>query len=169
MESSGGPHGLARERILGLSILGILFPLELAAASLTFETVGELASGFAFLLVFLNLPLAAFVVWRPLTGSLLAVLLALAILPRQVVLGHRLLGLREESAAIVAWVYEQHRRSGEFPPDLDEYEPKRSELLPFLTYTPDRSRGGFLLVFSVGTPSTSHGFSPATGWWYYPD
>ncbi len=38
-----------------------------------------------------------------------------------------------------------------------------------MDYRIDPSYGGFMLSWYVGTPDTSHWYSPKTGWGYYPD
>lgn len=156
-------------RILGLLLLLVLLPLEFAAADLTFETVGEVASALSFLLLVLDLPIFVLILRRPLVGALTALALATAIVPRQVVLGLRLQGLRQEAAAIVGYAYEHHLTTGEFPPDLEGYESRRPQLMRFVGYEADSDRSGFFLHYWVGTPSTSHWYSPASGWGYYPD
>ena len=103
-------------------------------------------------------------------AALGAVTLALAIIPLQLMLGHRVLRVQAEASRIVAHVYEQRLATGEYPVDLADYEYRDPTTRKYVQlYAADESAGGFLLAFRVGTENTSHTYSPDVGWSYYPD
>jgi hypothetical protein len=155
---------------LAVLLVLVLVPIELACAYLAYETIGEITSMLYFLAVGLNLIFLIVAIWYPRAGALGALLLALAIVPYQLVLGDRLVRVQEEAARIVAYAYEQRLASGEFPSDLEAYEYDDPKMAPYIQrYMLDDSAGGFYLAFRVGTESTSHTYTPNLGWGYYPD
>lgn len=159
------------DTILFLLLMAILVPLELLCAALAYHTLGEITSGiYFFLVVGLNLVCVAVAFYSRLAGALLAVLLGLAIIPYQLLLGHRFIKLQHESARIVAYVYEHKLQTGDYPADLSRYEFEDPSLQAYIqTYRRDEERGGFALNYRVGTQNTSHSYSPRHGWGYYPD
>jgi hypothetical protein len=155
---------------LFILLMLVLVPLELACAYLAYETIGEIVSSLYFLAVALNLVFILVAIRYPRAAALGAVALALAIVPYQLMLGHRLLRVQAEASVIVAYAYEQRLATGEYPGDLADYEYRDSTARKYIQrYTTDGSMGGFFLAFRVGTESTSHTYSPENGWSYYPD
>ncbi|MGI5836543.1 MAG: hypothetical protein ACOX87_08645 [Chloroflexota bacterium] len=144
---------------------------ELAAAWLAYYTIGEIVSGMLFIALGLNVvPIALYALRRPVTAVLAALVLFAAIVPYQAVLGHRLLALNDEAGRVVAYLYETRFRTGEYPHDLTGYTFRDAGLQPyFQEYRRDAESGGFRLNWYVGTPSTSHSYTPRDGWGYYPD
>ena len=158
------------DTILFLFLMAILVPLELLCTALAYHTLGEVTSVIYFYLVMLNLVCLAVAFYSRLAGALLAVLLGLAIIPYQLLLGHRFIKLQHESARIVAYVYEHKLETGDYPADLSGYEFEDPTLQAYIqTYRRDEERGGFALNYRVGTENTSHSYSPRHGWGYYPD
>lgn len=161
--------GVTHKRLLGLLLVAVLGALEVGAAVLAYSTLGWLESFLFFVALLLNVPILLLVLWRPLPGAVVALGLFLVLVPFQMVLGARLLGLQQEADEIVAFAYEHRLRTGEFAADLASYEASRPELMRFIHYGLESRRGGFQLSYSVGSPATSHVFSPKTGWFYVDD
>ena len=153
-------------------LLGILVPLEVLCAYLAYETIGEIVSSLYFIVLGINLVFMVVAIRYRAVAALGAVVLGLAIIPYQLVLGHRLLRAQAEAASIVAYVYEYRLNAGEYPLDLSDYVFEDSAMREYIQeYRAGDSThwGGFLLAYRVGTESTSHTYSPQHGWGYYPD
>ena len=158
------------ETLLFVLLIVVLVPLELACAYLAYETIGEIVSHFYFLAVGINLVVIAVAIRYPRAAALGAFALALAIIPYQLVLGHRLLRVQLEASRIVAFAYEQRLSAGKYPADLAGYQFRDPAMEKYIQgYWTEESSGGFMLAFRVGTESTSHTYSPDVGWSYYPD
>jgi hypothetical protein len=158
------------ETLLFILLMAVIVPLEVVCALLAYETIGEIASALYFLALGINLLFFLLAVRSRSLAALGAIILALLIIPYQVVLGQRLLRVQAEAARIVAFVYEHKVNSGEYPPDLDDYTYDDPEMKKYVqTYSLDESRGGFVLCYRVGTETTSHWYDPKNGWGYYPD
>ena len=158
------------EAILFILLMLVLIPLEVLCAFLAYETLGEISSLVYLLLVGLNLVPIVLAFRNRITAALGAIALALAIIPYQLVLGDRLLRVQAEAARVVTYAYEYKVNTGQFPPDLAQYQFHDPDMKAFIQkYQPDNSQDGFALYYRVGTESTSHSYSTANGWGYYPD
>jgi hypothetical protein len=160
---------VTQKRLLGLMVLLALVPLEVGAAALSHEMLGWVEFAFYCLALLVNLPLLALVLWRPLLGSVAALVLFLVLVPYQAVLGVRLFRLQQEADRIIAFAYQNRLSAGGYPADLESYEPSRPELMRFFHYRLEPARGGFQLSYSVGSRNTGHLFAPELGWWYLED
>jgi hypothetical protein len=158
------------ENILFALLIAIVIPLELVSAWLAFETLGQIMSTIYYFLITLNLLFILLAFRYRALAALAIVSLALLIIPYQLFLGNRLLQIQAEAASIVSYAYEEQIANGKFPADLSEYEFRNDDIEPYIQkYQPDEGQGGFTLFYRVGTESTSHYYSPAGGWGYYPD
>lgn len=157
------------ERALALLVLAILVPLEILAGRLAYETLGEINEALLLLAVVLNVPIALLALWKPLPGALVGVALGLLLIPQQVVLGQRLVKVQREVSAIVGWAYNVRAETGEFPENLDGYEPRDEANLRWVQAYWLLESGEFMVFYRVGTENTSHWYSSAGGWGYYPD
>jgi len=160
------------EVLLFALIMATLIPLELLCAYLAYETIGEIVSMLYFFAVAINLLFILVAIRYRAVAALGAVALGLAIIPYQLVLGHRLLRVQAEAASIVAYVYEERLQSGEYPSDLSEYvfrDPAMERYVQAYRVDDSQDWDGFFLSYRVGTESTSHSYSPRHGWGYYPD
>jgi hypothetical protein len=148
----------------------VLVPLEIGCGFLAYETLGEVTSKLYFLAILLNLGFIILAIWHPTLAAVAALVLALMIVPYQYVLRDRLIRVEVEAGRIVAYVYEERLAEGEYPADLSGYEFHDKAMRPYIqTYRPNEEAGGFSLFFRVGTETTSHSYSPAWGWSYYPE
>jgi hypothetical protein len=151
-------------------LLGTLVPLEVFCAYLAYETIGEVVSVLYFLAVGINLVFILLAVRSRSLAALGVVALALLIIPYQLFLGQRLVRVQAEATRIVSFAYEQKISTGEYPPDLGSYTFHDPEMEKYVQeYRADKSLGGFVVFYRVGTESTSHSYSPRYGWGYYPD
>lgn len=158
------------EVLLFILLMGVLILVEILCARLAYETLGEVASGVYAVAVGVNLIFILLAVRSRTAAALGAVALALLIVPYQVVLADRLVRVQVEAARIVAYVYEQRLKTGDYPTDLSDYIFDDSEMAPFIQeYQRDEARGGFRLAYRVGSEWTSHTYTPDDGWGYYPD
>ncbi len=153
-----------------VALLVVLGGLEVVAVFLAYETIGEVASGLYWLPVMVTAGLLAIVRRRPRTAATIGVLVAALVLPQQARLGYRLLELRREVTAIVAFAEGRHSATGSFPTDLSGYQPRNADVMRFVQGYVVRDAGqSFSVTFYVGTPNTSHWYSSVSGWGYYPD
>lgn len=157
------------ERALALLVLAILVPLEILAGRLAYETLGELDSAFLLMAVGLNLPIALLALWKPLPSAVAGVILGLLLIPEQVILGQRLVKVQREVTAIVGYAYNVRAATGRFPENLDGYTPRDEANLRWVQAYRLLESGDFMVLYRVGTPNTSHWYSSAGGWGYYPD
>ena len=161
----------SQEAISFAALLAVTVPVEMACAGLAYHTVGEIVSRLLFIAVGLNaIPALLFLRRRPVLSTILVLAIAAAIVPYQGMLGHRLIVLQDEAGQIVRYVGGAKRETGEYPTDLSGYSYRDPSLREhFHEYQPDDSAGGYRLSWFVGTPQTSHSYSPRDGWSYYPD
>ena len=158
------------EVVLFLVLMLVLLPLEVGCGLLAYETIGEVSSRLLLMAVGLNLIPLSVALRSRIVASLLALALALIMIPYQVHLGYRLWRVQMEASRIVAYVYDTRIASGEYPSDLADYPFRDPDMARFVqAYRADPSNGGFYLTYRVGTPNTSHSYTPRHGWQYYPD
>ncbi len=158
-------------RTVFMVLLLTMVMIEIYCAKLSYENYGWWMPIFLYFLVFLNLlPVALFFKNAEIPAIILVVLLAVAIIPNQLTLTHKLMLEREEAGSITNYVYQQKILTGKFPANLNNYKFKYSALKDDFYYTQD-GETSFTIHFSVGTTSTSHFFMHYTGtrWEYYDD
>ena len=161
---------LKNKVLLLVLIMGVLVPLEGICAYLAYETIGEVISSLYFWAIGLNLLFIALAFRHRNLAAIGAVLLALAIIPYQLLLGHRLIQVQAEASRIVTYVYEEKLETGRYPTTLVSYEFHNRAVEQFIqSYHVDESGGEFWLFYRVGTENTSHSYSSDLGWGYYPD
>ncbi len=147
-----------------------LIVLEAISALLAYETMGAVVSALYWIGLGENLILLLLVFRSRRTAAAGIVLLALVIVPYQFTLAGRLWRVQTEASQIVAYAYQTRIAQDAFPADLAGYTFHDSAAKPFIReYRPASTAGGFVLCYSVGTPFTSHCYSPKDGWTYYPD
>ena len=158
------------ETLLFILLIAVLVPLEVLSAYLAYETLGEIMQGIYFLAIGLNLLLIILAVYSRSLAAIGVVILALLLVPYQLTLGYRFIEVQTEVAAIVSHAYEQKIDTGEFPEDLTKYRYQNPDMEMYIqNYRLNEERGGFTVIYRVGTESTSHWFSSNDGWGYYPD
>lgn len=160
-----------RATAIFLGALGTALGLELAAAALAYHTIGEIDMAIVWLMAgWLNLPAAilyAFGLRRLAIGSL--ALVALLIVSPQVYLGVRWARVHAEALAIIDYLESVEDRSGRYPADLSGYRFHRPSVARLVHYTAPGASGEYSIAYNVGTWTTAHSYSPADGWFYYPD
>lgn len=148
----------------------VLVPLEVLCAALAYETLGAVMSRVYLLAVGINLLFILLAFRSRLAAASGVIILALVLIPYQLMLVDRLLRVQAEAARIVAYVYEQRLETGDYPSDLSGYAYKDTEMAQFVQeYRRDEVNGGFRLAYRVGTEWTSHTYTPNDSWGYYPD
>ena len=158
------------ERFLFIALVGIIVPLEVLCAYLAFETIGEVTSTLYFMAIGLNLLFIVLAIRFRTLAALSVILLALAIIPYQLLLGHRLVRVQAEASRLVTYAYEERTDTGEFPRDLANYEFHDQKMETYIQdYRVKEDGGEFSLFYRVGTETTSHYYSSELGWGYYPD
>ncbi len=147
-----------------------LIVLEAISALLAYETVGAVVSILYWIGLGANLILLLLVFRGRRAAAAGMVLLALLLVPYQFTLAGRLWRVQTEASQIVAYAFQTRIAEDAFPADLVGYAFHDAAAKPFIgEYRQDSPGGGFILCYWVGTPSTSHCYSPKDGWTYYPD
>ncbi len=144
--------------------------LEIICAYLAYETIGAIVSTLYFFAIGINLVFLVVAIRYRRLAAVCIFLLALAIVPYQLVLAQRLWRVQTEANRIVGFAYEQRLASGEYPNSLVDYRYRDLETRMYIQeFRNDATQGGFILCYHVGTESTSHCYSPKDGWTYYSD
>lgn len=155
---------------LPLLLFAVLVPVEVACAFLAHHTLGKLDSGLYFLLVIVGNAVPLTLIFFHRRAALTTVIgLATLIIPYQLLLGVRWWRVHREAERIVRHLYAREAATGQFPADLGGYRFRDAGMADLISYQRDAPRGPFQVVYSIGTPTTSHWYAPADGWSYYPD
>ena len=158
------------ETILFALLLSLLILVEVACALLAYFTLGEVMSSFYFLPISLNLLFVLLFFRQRRVAIVGMVILALLIIPVQVVLGIEVARVQVEAAHIVTYVYGYRDETGHYPANLHEYVFHDPEVRQhFGTYQRDSTPLGFVLYYWAGSATNSYWYSSHTGWGYYPD
>ncbi|WP_303316425.1 hypothetical protein Q4Q34_06360 [Flavivirga abyssicola] len=156
--------------IIFICFLSILITLEILSALFAYETIGEVTSGFYVLMIFLNIiPILLFILKRKLLSFFITIIIGAILIPGQILLGHKLFLLKNESASVVNYIYKYKIRNGKYPVDISEYRYKYPELRNHITY--NFKDTDFSVYYYVSTPNTFHYYVHSRGynWGYYPD
>ncbi len=153
------------------ALVAVAVAAELAGAWIAYHTIGAVMSQLLFFVAGLNLvPIVLHAARKPYLAVLAVLALFVVIVPYQALLGHRLLVLQDEAGGVVSYLYDARLRTSEYPADLSGYSFRDPSLRPFFQeYRRDADLGGFGLYWYVGTPNSSHSYTPRQGWGYYPD
>lgn len=152
-------------------ILVIIVPVEVFCGLLAYETIGEVTMGLYIMTIIVFNGLLCALAFRSRTAAMIGVLVvALLIIPYQIVLADRLLRVQAEVTRIVAYAYETRAATDTFPTDLSAYTYTDTAMQPFLQeYTLSEDGNRFLIRYYVGSEGTSHWYDSFTSWGYYPD
>jgi hypothetical protein len=151
-------------------VMAVLYALAAAAAVLAHYTIGEMVSGLL-LMVTAAAALVTLAVsfFHRRTALVVTLLVALFIVPEQAWLGVKWLRQSREAARVVEYVEAHRKANGAYPPNLAGYRPRDAGAFATFNYTPDPAAAGFTLWYSIGSENTAHSYTPAGGWFYYPD
>jgi hypothetical protein len=156
-----------------LYLTGPLVAVELACAQLAYHTIGEIVSGMLFALVlFGNLVVIAAAFANTPAARVVLLLLALLVVPYQLVLGVRWWRVHREAERVVAFAEAGFAATGQYPPNLSGYVARDRGTLEYIRYGVNGvGTGGrpYDVAYSVGTETTSRWWEPGAGWRYYPD
>src|SRR5512139_2483971 len=144
------------EIILFVLFLSLLILVEMACGLLAYFTLGEVMSSFHFLPIGLNLLFALLFFRRRRVAIAGVVVLALLIIPVQVVLGIEVARVQAEATHIVTYVYGYRDQTGQYPANLDEYifhDPALRQ--HFGSYQRDSAPAGFVLYYWAGSATNS--------------
>jgi len=156
--------------LLGIAIFSLIL-IEIFAAKLALETIGEITSGLYYLAIAINIIPILMLLFskQKQVATIIILLIGFIIIPYQLYLGDKLLSLKEESANITAYLYEGKIQDNIYPNDLSGYAFSSPELEKHFNYNRE-SDAKFNLSYFVGTKNTSHYYNPeAKKWAYYPD
>lgn len=157
-------------RLTFISFVVLLTLLEIYAARLSYENYGWTAPLIILLCTPLNfVGVALYFNKHPILSLLFVVVLALAIVPRQLHLTKKLHLLREEALSITNYLYQQKLSTGKFPESLETYQFKYPTLKQSFWYRKSEENE-FEIQFFVGTENASHFYSSRYGTqWHHID
>jgi len=151
-------------------LIAVVVSFELFSVYLAEETLGFTDAMMYFWAIALNIPLVL-LSFKTRKGAAVGIfLLGALIVTYQVYLGIRLLRVQNEAHLIVAYIYQQHARTGSFPENLNGYTFHDPAMREFVQeYTVLDPHADFRLMYRVGTEDTSHYYLAKLGWGYYDD
>lgn len=155
----------------GLILVGLL-ALDCAAAGFAFHTISAVVSGFYFLLIALvHVALLGVALMSRRSALIGAIAIAVLVIPFQLFLGVRWWRVHGEAERIIAYAENHRRETGAYPISLTDYSYRDGYTKSFVQDygLSRRSLSDYHLSYRIGTPSTSHTYSPRTGWSYYAD
>jgi hypothetical protein len=168
----------ARRKLFMIGILyaGVII-LEVVCANLSYYTLAALGRVGMMLAVGLNFFVLMFY-WRGLrnTALVLAFVIAILVIPYNLLLGQRLLALTEEREHVIAYINHIKEETGLYPANLYEYRYKNWYLSGFFRIYTLQQYPTMEQPFGVGYCPTARGecsygywYSPAYGWTYSDD
>jgi hypothetical protein len=158
------------ETLLFALLFLLLIVIEIACGSLAYFTLGELMISFYVLPISLNLFFGLLFFRRRRIAVVGLIILALLLIPIQVVLGIEVARVQAEAMRIVTYVYSYRDQTGHYPANLDEYNFQDPEVRShFGVYQRDSAPPGFVLYYWAGSVTNSYWYSSHSGWGYYPD
>ena len=162
--------GSQRSGTIGfIALMALLVSLEIFSALLSYHTDGEVFSLVLMGATGLNiLAILLYILKYRIVAIVLATIIGLGIVPRQLADGYELLLLQQESARIVAHLYEMKIAAGSYPENLAGYSFQHPELRSSIKYVRNAEEG-FALYYNVGSGTSDYWYRPGTGWGYYPD
>ncbi len=151
------------------SLCGAL-ALEVVCAASAYFTRGLVVSGLLRMLMLLNVvPVLLLMYEKERAALAFTVLVVVLIVPYEVPLGLRYLKLKAESERFIEHVESVRDETGDYPEVLDDYDPGSVVTEETLwNYVVDERRG-YVLSWTVFDPGLRHSYTPARGWFYYPD
>ena len=167
-----GARGLAQYRPkvsrTALAVIAVSIALEAHAAQVSYYTIAEMASVALFCAILLNVVAVLVLAFgRGKTAEVLAVLLAALIVPEQILLQIGWNRRDSEARSVIAFVEATKKQTGTYPDDLSGYYFRHADLQGQIRSTKNPTKIKFV-SYSVGSNSTTHDYSPAHGWFYYP-
>lgn len=158
------------ETLLFALLMSLLILLEAACAWLAYFTLGEVLSSFYLVPISLNLFFVLLFFRRRRIAVIGVIVLALLLVPVQVVLGIEVARVQAEAARIVTYIYGYRDQTGHYPANLSDYVFHDPEVRShFGAYQRDSAPAGFVLYYWAGSATNSYWYSSHTGWGYYPD
>ena len=158
------------ETLLFVIMISPLILIEVACGLLAYFTMGEIMSSLYLVPISLNLLFVLLFFRRRQVAVTGVIVLALLLIPVQVVLGVEVARVQAEAARIVTYVYGYRDQTGHYPANLSEYVFHDPEVrMHFGGYQRDSAPPGFVLYYWAGSSTNSYWYSSHTGWGYYPD
>jgi hypothetical protein len=163
---------IRKERLLSVGILFlILFPLEITAGIVAWETEGEgLRAIYILACIAVNtiaITLALTQVY--LTSIIMMVAFGLLLIWHQVPLTIRMHYVGAEAANIVSWAYSERLKTGKFPENLSGYVYLHPGYAKYIQIYEAFDNDNFRVVYYVSSTDVSRQYSSEGGWYYYPD
>jgi hypothetical protein len=73
-----------------------------------------------------------------------------------------------EAKQIVLWAESEKKQTGSYPADLGDYKFQHPGYKEYIDYS-ENGWVGFVVSYTVGTPSTNHHYDPENKWYYQDD
>lgn len=148
----------------------VLFILEIIACYYAYYTLGEVKQMFLYFILFLNIiPIILFFFKLKTPSLIVGGIIALLLIPNQVLLLSKWSYLKKESLEIHAYICQYKKLNDKFPDDIKAYEFKNKKLAKHFFYD-KKDVDNFGLQYHIGTKGTNHFYNHKHGKWsYYPD
>ncbi|MFT6923248.1 MAG: hypothetical protein ACJA1C_002258 [Crocinitomicaceae bacterium] len=163
---------IVKKSIPAISLFLLIVGLEYYASKLAYFTSSEIHSKiYILLLIVINLLAVVLYLLKKNSISLILMLsYFLFLVPNQLYLGNMMNKLREETANVTNYAYQQKVDMGSYPSSLNEYEFTYPNLKRRISYEL-RDPESFVVEFYVQSSSTSHTYYNKSNlkWFYYPD
>ncbi len=154
-------------RVFAVLLVILLAGTEALLAHNTLYTEGEVIQGLYWMLVWANLPILFFALWKPGIGIWAAFFLGALLLPWQASENRKWAQIHEEVISMIRYVDDQKKTSGEFPKTLVGYEFQKPWIKRHVSY--GTSEGSYRFSYFMDDPGTIYWFDSNSGFGYYPD
>ena len=161
-----------KENISCVLLILSLLSLEIFVSFFfAYDNFGWWMPGVLIIITILNvLPILLYIFKKKIIANIITLLIGLFIVPYQLFFVVKYIKLKEEAANISNYVYQNKIENFSFPENLNNYKFKFPKLKEDIIYKKENDNE-FIILYSVGTKSTSHYFRHSRGyyWDYYDD
>lgn len=173
-DSSPSPRKISwRAAHRALRLVVPLIAVEAGSAVLAYYTLGATESWYyAAAIVVGNGIVLAVMFAHARLARIAFLLLAVLIVPYQLLLGVRWWRCHHEAERIIDYATRVHLANADYPVDLSHYVPRDPHAFRFITYNArDRALPGLgcVVYYHLTSRSVSHWWNPRDGWRYHPD
>lgn len=142
--------------LLFLLFFSILAASEFVAIYFSYENYNWAVPGLLSLLALWNIfAVILFYYKNHVTAIILLLIIGGAIVPHQFYLHFKHLSIKAEAVSISNYVYQKKIATGQFPENIDDYNPDNKKVMSHIWYKLEE-KDDFLIVYYVGTRNTAH-------------
>lgn len=154
-------------RIFAVLLTSSMAVIEALLAYNTLYTEGEVMQGLYRNLVWANLPILIFALWKPRVGAWSAFGLGVLLIPWQAYQNRKWAQIHEEVISMIRYVDERKMAAGEYPKTLDGYRFHNPWIKRHVSY--GSSDESYRFSYFMNDPGTGYWFDSNSGFGYHPD